>query len=254
MQTAFGVVLPRDRAVPYLPGGRGALMDWRTEALGTIGRPSFLYAVDLPGDRTLLEETDLVGAPALGIAELRARLHRRFGWTAVDAGLTGLTNHTSRAGDADTAETHMRIEDAHGVIAREKVRFPVMPAARPDGLETFGTAGDAGHPATGYSIGEILRSADAAAHALAAELPIPPSTGVGTRALHRMGLRALLGIDRPALQEMFAGFAELDVRRQQAFLSRNTGAFPTASAMAAQWWKTTNATRAVVARAALVGR
>lgn len=241
-QTAFGVILPTARAEKYMVGGRGSLMDWRTDALELAEgeRPSFLYAVHLPGDRVLLEETDLVGAPALSAASLRRRLHRRLGWSAGHA--------ASDSGDLDA------VEEAHGVVATERVRFPVVPAARPRGIECFGTAGSAGHPATGYSVAESLRSAPAAADALTRDRPLPASTGVGTRAMHRVGLRALLGIDGPALQEMFAGFAEMDVRRQQAFLDRSSGAFPTVAAMAAQWWKTTNATRAEVARVALIGR
>ena len=236
-QTAFGVVLPADRAERYLPGGRGCLMDWRTAKLdlGDEDRPSFLYAVNLPGERVLLEETDLVGRPALSIAELRKRLHRRLGWWTADADLDGL-------------------EQAHGVLDVEKVRFPVVPARRPTGVEAFGTAADAGHPATGYSIAEILRSAPVAAEALVDGRPLPSSTGVGTKGLHRMGLRALLGLDGAALQEMFAGFASMDARRQQAFLERSSGAVSTALAMASQWSQTTNATRAKVARAALFGR
>ena len=238
-QSAYGVVLPAVLAREYLPGGNGCLMDWRTDSFGSPAVPSFLYSVNLPGDRVLLEETDLVGAPALSITELRERLHRRLGWASSTRG---------GAGDLDD------VERSRGVFATEKVRFPVLPAARPKGVETFGTAGTAGHPATGYSVGEILRSAAGAADALAAGRPIPSSPGVGTRALHRMGLRALRALDGPALQEMFAGFAAMDVRRQQAFLDRSSRALPTGMAMATQWWNTTNATRASVARAALLGR
>lgn len=236
-QTAYGVVLSSAGACDYLPVG-GCLMDWRTDSLGSPAKPSFLYAVNLPGDRMLLEETDLVGAPALTISELRERLHRRLGWTDAESG---------------TSEDPDEVERSHGVQDTEKVRFPVEPAARPAGVDTFGTSGTAGHPATGYSVGEILRSAAVAADALAARRPIPASTGVGTRALHRLGLRALLALDGPALQEMFAGFAAMDVRRQQTFLDRSSKALPTGMAMAAQWWNTTNATRAAVARAALLG-
>lgn len=238
-QSAYGVVLPADAAREYLPGGNGCLMDWRTDSFGSPAVPSFLYAVNLPEDRMLLEETDLVGAPALTITELRERLHRRLGWAG-----------GARGGGGDLDD----VDRSRGVLSTEKVRFPVLPAARPRNVETFGTAGTAGHPATGYSVGEILRTASGAADALAAGRPFPSSTGVGTRALHRMGLRALLALDGPALQEMFAGFAAMDVRRQQAFLDRSSGALPTGMAMATQWWNTTNATRAMVARAALVGR
>ena len=244
-QTAYGVVLPAQHAREYLPGGAGCLMDWRTDAFGSPAKPSFLYAVNLPGDRMLLEETDLVGAPALTIARLRERLHQRLGWASPEPGTAGRAE-----GFADPDE----IERSRGVLATEKVRFPVLPAVRPAGLETFGTAGTAGHPATGYSVGEILRSAESAADALAAGRPIPASTGVGTQALHRLGLRALLALEGPALQEMFAGFAALDMWRQHAFLDRSSKALPTGMAMTSQWWNTTNATRAAVARAALLGR
>ena len=237
-QSAYGVVLSAERARQYVPGGTGYLMDWRTDAFGSPARPSFLYAVHLPGDRMLLEETDLVGAPALSMSELRGRLHMRLGWTGGGR----------RAFEPDD------VERSRGVLATERVRFPVSPAARPSGIATFGTSGTAGHPATGYSLGAIVRGASAAADALADGRPLPSCTGIGTRVLHRMGLRALLRLDGPALQDMFAGFAVMDVRRQQAFLDRGSPAFPTAMAMAAQWWNTTNATRAAVARAALLGR
>lgn len=251
-QSAFGVVVPDAAAEPVLDGRDGMLMDWRDPGgrRGTPGdgagargggaggaaregaaRPSFLYAVRLPGGRTLLEETDLAGVPALGIAELRARLATRLGWQA-----DGL-----RAGG--TPARGVEVEDT------ERVHFPLRPAGRPRGLECFGTAAGAGHPATGYSVAASLLGAGAAAEAILRGEDLPAATSAATAALHRAGLEALLGIDGAALREMFGAFGEMDVRRQTAFLDRGSAPGGTVAAMAAQWWRTDPRTRLEVATA-----
>ena len=71
-QTAYGIVVERQRAEPILEGSDAWFMDWRTDNGALPGEaPSFLYAVALDDDRILLEETCLVGRPALELAILR---------------------------------------------------------------------------------------------------------------------------------------------------------------------------------------
>ena len=81
-QTAYGVVLAAEDAAPALGGADALFMDWSDDASdpgdpadAALGR-TFLYAVPLPGGRTLLEETCLAGQPAPEPDALAARLNR----------------------------------------------------------------------------------------------------------------------------------------------------------------------------------
>lgn len=231
-QSAFGYALPDSAVESMLGDADGWLMDWRPAPLGsaetaaTRARPSFLYVVRLPGGLTMCEETDLVGAPALPMAVLRARLEARLRRYGADIG---------------------------AVAGSEKVHFPVVAAPRPAGLECFGTAAGAGHPATGYSVAASLGAAAAAADALVAGAALPRPCHRVTGIAHGAGLRALLGLSARHTREMFAGFAALDAGRQQAFLDRTTAPAATVDAMARQWWKTPTATRFQVAAAVVRG-
>ncbi len=202
-QTAYGVVLPTE--------GRDAVfMDW--------GRPpTFLYAIPLPGGRTLVEETSLARRPGLGFAELRARLEERVGPTAP--------------------------------LAVERVRFPLDVPPTPlwhRGCVPFGVAAGMVHPATGYSVGDAVVTAPAVAAALAGALPAGPVRAAaaaraavwspGARVVHALrsrGLRALLALPDERLPEFFGAFFDLPDDLQRAYLSGRDDPRGTAAAMAA---------------------
>ncbi|WP_238586465.1 lycopene cyclase family protein [Rhodococcus rhodochrous] len=78
-QTAFGVIVDTATAAPALQGRAAWFMDWRRDnRTGSGDAPSFLYAVPLGQDRVLLEETCLVGRPAIPLPELQRRLEVRL--------------------------------------------------------------------------------------------------------------------------------------------------------------------------------
>ncbi|MGH3774001.1 MAG: lycopene cyclase family protein, partial [Pseudonocardiaceae bacterium] len=76
-QTAVGVLVDADAARDLVAPGSALFMDWRPHH-GETGWPTFLYAVPVPPDRVLLEETSLARRPGLGLAVLRRRLHARL--------------------------------------------------------------------------------------------------------------------------------------------------------------------------------
>lgn len=196
-QTAFGVVLDRDRwADPDT-----LFMDWRIDNGARPDEPrSFLYAVPLGDNTILLEETCLAGRPALRTEVLRDRLATRL---------------RSRGVTLDGSE---RVE---------RVRFPVEggrahPAA-------FGAAGALIHPATGYSVAAALRTADI----LAAGDSIWNISSRTVNRLRHIGLQALLALPPQDLPLFFDAFFELTPERQRAYLSGRDDLAGTAAAMTA---------------------
>ncbi len=214
-QTAYGVVVPASAAAALVPPGDAVFMRWGA----TEGWPTFLYAVPLPGGRTLLEETSLARRPGLPFADLAARLTSRLAAAGISA--TG---------------------------AVERVRFAVdVPVARPHpGVVAFGVAAGMTHPATGYSVGEVLAAAPAVAATLARELRrggdraaraahavlwTPRARAV--RGLRDWGLRSLLAMPPARVPEFFDAFFSLPEGLQRAYLSGRDDLLGTAAAMAA---------------------
>ncbi|MEU2037494.1 lycopene cyclase family protein [Nocardia niwae] len=196
-QTAYGVIVDARSC-----GGLDPLfMDWRPDNGAAPGSlPSFLYAVPLDEKRMLLEETCLAGRPALTGAQLRARLRHRL-----DA-----------RGFRYTGDEPV-----------EHVRFPVQ-GGRP-GARRFGAAGGFLHPATGYSVGAALASADA----VAAGQDVWPAAARVVHRLRAAGLRALLALPPDDLPLFFDTFFALPPASQRAYLSGRTDLAGTASAMSA---------------------
>lgn len=194
-QTAYGLMLDRDRCAGIEP----IFMDWRPDNGAAADAPrSFLYAVPLGGDTMLLEETCLVGRPALDSRELRDRLLHRLRSRGIEV-----------SGDEQV----------------ERVRFPVE-GGRP-GRYTFGAAGGFAHPATGYSVAAALAAADTVALDAAA-------WPVSARAVYRLraaGLRALLGLPTTDLPVFFDAFFLLSPTAQRAYLSGRTDLNGTVRAM-----------------------
>lgn len=193
-QTAYGLILRgTDEHESAL------FMDWRPDnGAGPDALPSFLYRVPLGRDTVLYEETCLVGAPALGSAELARRLRHRL--TA-----RGIT--------------------LHGDEPVERVRFPV--AGGSPGRARFGAAGGYLHPATGYSIAASLSAADT----VAAGGSGWTAAGRAVHLLRLAGLRALLALPAHDIPRFFDTFFELDIALQRAYLSGRGDLAGTAAAM-----------------------
>lgn len=215
-QTAYGVVLSTTDAARVLNGSPAILMDWRpprrNEPWRHNGGPAtFLYAVPVGSDEVLLEETCLVGKPAMRIRELADRLSTRL-----DA--------------AGLAQARIR--------RTETVSFPVTPAtAKPWQCRPvrFGAAGGFVNPVSGYGIAAGLRWADTLARAISdgedpAELLWPFSARQVWR-LRLRGLSVLLRLDPVQTVTFFSAFLSLPVAAQRSYLSERTDLAGTMAAM-----------------------
>lgn len=210
-QTAVGLVVTARQAAS-LEGTW--FMDWRRDN-GTRAEdhPSFLYAVPLDDDRVLLEETCLVGRPALGLSELRRRLDHRLA--------------------------------ARGIVLRgnepiEKVRFCVEPAhdlAPASGPVLVGSRGGLMHPATGYSVAVSLSVADTIALTVAAgrsvQAALWPARTRHTDRLRAIGLTTLLRLPPSGVEKFFAAYFALPAALQRSYISDRARPMRTLTAMAA---------------------
>ncbi|MGI5218170.1 lycopene cyclase family protein [Nocardia sp. CA-290969] len=212
-QTAYGLVLQR-------PGhdDPALFMDWRDDNGAAPDAPrSFLYTIPLGGGALLYEETCLVGAPAIELAELARRLRHRL-----------------RARDIAV----------RGDERVERVRFPVVGGS--PGAGRFGAAGAYLHPATGYSVAAALAAAD--------DIAEGRNSWAAARAVHhlrRAGLRALLALPPAELPGFFDVFFELDIDLQRAYLSGRTDPIGTLAAMTRLFAALPRSSRARLAAATL---
>lgn len=210
-QTAFGVVVDTESARPALDDRPAWFMDWRRDnGTGSDDIPSFLYAVPVGNGCTLLEETCLVGRPALGLTELRRRLHVRLASRGV-----------TLTGDERT----------------EAVRFAVEGGRVEPGVVGYGARGGLMHPATGYAVATALSSADRVVRAMQdggdPHVVLWPPRARGVAAMRRLGLRVLLRLDGASAERFFHAFFMLPVERQRAYLSGRDDP----AAMAATMWQ-----------------
>lgn len=206
-QTAHGLIVPREDAAPALGGAESLFMDWTPDnGAGPQAPPSFLYAVPLDARRVLLEETCLVGRPALGGAVLRERLLTRL--------------HARGVRPPDGAPV-------------ERVRFPVQ--APPSPTVAFGARGGLTHPGTGYSVAASLAAVDTVVTALLAGTdPVRalwPRRARMVRSLRAVGLRALLALPPARVPGFFDEFFTLSPELQRAYLSARDEPGAVASAM-----------------------
>lgn len=210
-QTAFGLVVDAAAAAAALDGRDAWFMDWRRDNGTREGDvPSFLYAVPVGAGRVLLEETCLVGRPALALPELERRLRARLAGRGVPLS---------------------------GTEPAEHVRFAVEGARRHRGGPAgFGARGGLMHPATGYAVATALSATDPVVAALRSGrapdrvLWTPAARTVAT--LRAAGLRVLLGLGTADPAEFFDAFFALPVDRQRAYLS---GRADPAGVAAAMW-------------------
>lgn len=227
-QTAYGVVVDDATAAP-LTQGRMLFMDWRPRH-GRPGWPTFLYGVPLGGGRVLLEETSLARRPALPLAELRDRLHRRLRTHGVPA----------------TAIPDGAAADAEGRI--DRVRFAVdRPLHRPpDGVVALGAAAPLVHPATGYSLAASLGLAPLIAGAVVDALgsgAVDPARAVrevacsrsalAVHGMRRRGLDVLLRLPPARVPAFFDRFFALPDHHRRAYLSSREDVATALAAMCA---------------------
>ncbi|WP_208297390.1 lycopene cyclase family protein [Actinophytocola oryzae] len=217
-QTAYGMIFPTSVAEPLVGRHEAVFMRWAGD---TAGPPTFLYAVPLPDDRVLLEETSLVRRPGLALVELKRRLLRRL-------------EHAGIPSDAATSTEH--------------VRFAMdAPRPGPRGADlSFGVAAGMMHPATGYSVGEALTSAPPLARAIAEALPRGRDEArraaraqlwsYRARAVRRLrvwGQRTLLTLAPEQVPEFFDAFFSIPEHLQDAYLCGRDDLAGTVAAMAA---------------------
>jgi len=210
-QTAYGVV--GTFSAPPVRPGQMVLMDYRSDFLTREEQqspPTFLYAMDLGQGAYFVEETSLAHSPALSFDYLEARLKRRLAWMGVQIG-----------------------EAAH----IERCIFP-MNSPLPDLTQRvlgFGGAASMVHPASGYLVGSVLRSAPALARVIAQALGAPaaspaqaarqawetlwPVQARRNRRLYLFGLDSLLSFNQAGLQTFFETFFHLPFEQWSGYLS-----------------------------------
>ncbi len=211
-QTAVGVVVDTARAAPI----EGTwFMDWRHDnGSGPQQVPSFLYAVPLDPEHVLLEETCLVGRPALTLDELQRRLRQRLAARGVVL-----------SGDEPVERVRFCVE-ADRTPERGAAAAPVLLGARA-GLM---------HPASGYSVALSLSLADPVAQAVRAGVDVDAvvwsARARATERLRQVGLTALLRLPPSGVEHFFAAFFALPGPLQRAYLSQRERPLATAAAMA----------------------
>ncbi|WP_205323709.1 lycopene cyclase family protein [Glycomyces sp. YM15] len=235
-QTAYGMVFPEASAAALAVPGEAVFMRW--DRAGTEW-PTFLYAVPLPGGRTLLEETSLARRPGLALPELKRRLMRRLEKAGIDPG---------------------------DRIGTEQVRFAMdaPPAPVRDSVVPFGVAGGMMHAATGFSVGEALTAAPLLAAAIAQSLPRGPDAvrraaraqlwPASARTVHRLrtwGQRTLLRLPPALVPEFFDAFFAIPEDFQDAFLCGRDDPRGTWTAMAAVFGAASTRVRAAMVSASL---
>ena len=223
-QTAFGVVLSEP---PTGSLAEPTMMDFSDPGQAILGResvPTFAYSLPVAGG-WLVEETVLTASPPVDPDALQPVLAARLGMTVDD------------------------LLDA--AITTESVRIPMGAPAPPlgdRGPVGFGATAGMIHPATGYSIGSALRSAQHVAAVIAAELDRNPGADAidadpirravwsaearRTRHLHDYGHDVLLRLDRQGVQRFFDTFFDLPVETWSRYLRIDTPPAQLAGVMA----------------------
>ncbi|MGU3433188.1 lycopene cyclase family protein [Actinomycetes bacterium M1A6_2h] len=225
-QTAYGIVVSPDIARRVSDDAPAWIMDWRDDN-GTDGSslPSFLYVVPLSENRILLEETCLIGSPALDFAELRSRLTVRLSGRGYEV-----------TGDEPV----------------ERVRFAVRPPpGDASGVLRFGARGGLMHPATGYSVAASLSLADSMATDIAGgRIPrVGSRRSAAVSKLRSLGSSALTGLPHDSVATFFDAFFDLPIERQRAYLSGRDDLVGVGVAMASLFGGIDTSSRLAIARA-----
>jgi lycopene beta-cyclase len=211
-QSAYGIV-GRFSSPPVEPG-QFVLMDFRSDHLSALEKaeagPTFLYAMDFGEGVFFVEETSLAESPGLGFELLERRLIQRL-----------------RSRSIEVLEIH----------EVERCLFPMnlpMPSFE-QSVVGFGGAASMVHPASGYSVGAMLRRSSDLAGAISEALCL---AGAGPRSvamagwnglwpknrlrkyyLYRLGLEKLMRFNEGQINNHFETFFELPQGQWSGFLA-----------------------------------
>jgi len=232
-QLAYGQLLRVPGGHPW-PLGQMVLMDFRLPAgvgPGWTALPTFLYAMPLDKEHVFVEETSLVHAHPPAIPVLQARLAERL----AAAGVVG------------------------EVLEEERCRIQMTgpPAVHGQRTVAFGAAGDMVHPATGYQLARLLRSAAPLAAAIAAGLEQAGPTQAAASAwdtlwtpqqrrswaLYTFGAGVLGDLDHAQTVAFFEAFFALSPDKWQGFHSATLPPSGVASTMTAFFLRAPGAIR-----------
>lgn len=204
-QTAWGIEA-RIKGEP-VDGHDMALMDFRpVDDDDEFETPTFLYAMRLEDDRWFLEETVLVARPAVPIQTLKARLERRLAHRSIQV---------------------LEIYETERCVIPMGHTMPDFDIVQNNRIAIGGAASEV-HPATGYMVAGVLRSASMLAASLAAAVagerelswqPVWPKSRLSARRLYQFGMETLIGFNRPDTAKFFEAFFDLDQQDWAAYLS-----------------------------------
>jgi lycopene beta-cyclase len=220
-QAAYGFVGDFDRS-PIGTDGL-VLMDFREDsAQGGPRRgsaPTFLYAMELGDGRFFVEETSLAHRPAMTFDVLEDRLAQRL--RARDSAVIG-------------------VEDVERCLIPMNNPLPKLDQQ----VVGFGAAASMVHPATGYQMASMFRTAPKVAEAIADALaPGPggapgaspkeasrraweaiwPQDKVRARRLWIFGLESILRFDAKQTRQFFDAFFSLPAEQWQGYMSGTIG-------------------------------
>lgn len=224
-QAAYGVVA-RFEDDP-IGGDELVLMDFRDEFLSQgiheHAPPTFLYAMHLDGEgRYLVEETSLAARPAVSFDALEKRLSARLAARKICAG---------------------SVEEVERCLIPMNSPLPLLDQR----VVGFGAAASMVHPATGYQMATMLRTApelaETVAHALGGDAASPveaarlawetiwPRERLRAHKMWLFGLDCLLGLDAAGTREFFEAFFSLPEAQWQGYMSGTLGYAEIARAM-----------------------
>ncbi len=210
-QIAYGVRAEIVRGAEALASM--SLMDWRLPAPDASedvrADPSFLYVMPLGDNEVFVEETSLVGRPAVSMVEMERRLWRRLERMGVHLG---------------------------EALEIERCRIPMGHALPRTDTRVVGWGGAASmvHPATGYQVARAFSWAPETASRIAealgdgargAALSQVAHDAVWTpqrrqqRRLYMYGMEALLRLDYAGVCDFFLGFFSLPSHLWGGYLS-----------------------------------
>lgn len=242
-QVAYGMLGHFNR--PPIDPGSMVLMDFRDDYLEPEARqhdPSFLYAMDMGNGLYFVEETSLARRPPLGFDVLKDRLKRRLEQKGV---------HITRLKDQEHCifPMGMPLPDLHQ---------PVL---------AFGGAASMVHPASGYMIASVLRTAPRLAEELVFELGrrdaqpleaaraawqvIWPEAKRRQRHLYCFGLEVLLKFTPQQQRDFFHTFFSLPPTLWQGYLSGTLSSSQLKQAMWQVFWRAPAPLKGILMRSAL---
>lgn len=238
-QTALGVSLSRQDLPTQPDMAKGMiLMDYAHTT--TRGPATFLYAMDF-GDEIFLEETVLVGRPALKSRPLGCRMKHRLGFDPWE----------------DTTP-----------LEQEWCWIP-MGSSLPDlnqNMLAFGGAASMVHPATGYQMAQVFNWAETFARSIARGIndgldkqararlawdSLWTRERLRQRALYCYGMEALLSFDVKQTQTFFEDFFNLSNPMWAQYLSWNLSSKALASLMLELFGSTSTAMKFNLMRPAM---